>query len=74
MTPQVGKRGMVVSRTLGQILDKGGKKLRTFYASKECTVESINEQGVVCLLFETKSGPVRECFKLGDPELDIEWR
>lgn len=74
MTPKIGQHGKVVSRTLGQMMDKGGKKIRTSYTPKECTVESINEQGIVCLVFQTRSGPVRECFKLGDPDLDVEWR
>lgn len=69
----VGKRAMVLSATLGRREWREGGGLMVTRVPLPCTCISINEQGIACLLFETQGGFIHECFKLGDPALNVRW-
>lgn len=71
----VGKHAKVRPVTFGSRDNRMGIGNATVRYPCECECISINPQGIALLEFKTKSGNIiRECFKLGHPELDVEWR
>ena len=74
MPVEVGKRAMVHPFSFGAREERTGGGVTTVRVAMPCVCESINEQGIACLAFTTNGGIIRECFKLGDPALDVRWK
>lgn len=69
----VGKRATVLPVIIGRFEERTKGGITTVRKPMPCVCESINEQGVACLAFTTRGGIIRECFRLGDPALDVRW-
>lgn len=68
-----GMRAIVQPVSFGAREERKGGGVTTLRVPMPCTCESINEQGIVTLLFKVRGGTIRECFKITDPALNVRW-